>query len=269
LVMDGVVVSRSLKPIPNLHVQELFGHLEGYDGELIVGNPTDKDVFRNTTSGVMSRDGEPDVYFYVFDKWDELGYWEERFYQVSLADKVYRVKHKLVYSADEINIIEEKALAEGFEGVMLRSPSGMYKNGRSTTREGWLMKLKRFEDSEALVIGMEERMHNNNIATTNILGHSERTSHQENLLPTNTMGALICVDVKTGVQFNLGTGFDDATRKEWWDLRTKYARDIGVQNNSGMIVVFQVPELIVKYRYFPTGSKDKPRFPSYLSIRKD
>jgi DNA ligase-1 len=32
LVINGVVMSRSLKPIPNQHVQSLFGHLEGYDG---------------------------------------------------------------------------------------------------------------------------------------------------------------------------------------------------------------------------------------------
>ena len=40
LVVDGVVMGRSLKPIPNKHVQRLFGHtqLNGLDGELIVGD---------------------------------------------------------------------------------------------------------------------------------------------------------------------------------------------------------------------------------------
>jgi DNA ligase-1 len=33
LVKDGKVLSRSLKPIPNRHVQEMFGSLEGADGE--------------------------------------------------------------------------------------------------------------------------------------------------------------------------------------------------------------------------------------------
>ena len=63
LIINGIVMSRSFKPIPNAHVQELFGRPEynGLDGELIVGAPTDKDVYRNTTSGVMSQAGEPDV----------------------------------------------------------------------------------------------------------------------------------------------------------------------------------------------------------------
>lgn len=69
LVRDGVVVSRNLKPIPNRHVQALFGRreYEGLDGELLVGDPTDPRAFLGTTSAVMSREGEPDVYFHVFD----------------------------------------------------------------------------------------------------------------------------------------------------------------------------------------------------------
>ena len=69
LVIDGVVYSRSLKPIRNKHVQQLFGKEEynGFDGELIVGDIYAKDVFQKTTSGVMSEDGNPDVTFYVFD----------------------------------------------------------------------------------------------------------------------------------------------------------------------------------------------------------
>jgi DNA ligase-1 len=70
LVIDGVVVSRNLKPIPNRYVQKLFSMYEGYDGELIVGSVNGPNVFRETTSGVMSEDGTPDVKFMVFDRWD-------------------------------------------------------------------------------------------------------------------------------------------------------------------------------------------------------
>ena len=66
IIKDGVVYSRSLKAIPNKHVQALFRHLQGVDGELIVGNPTAHDVFQKTTSGVMSKEGEPDVTLYAF-----------------------------------------------------------------------------------------------------------------------------------------------------------------------------------------------------------
>src|SRR5712691_7907552 len=55
-VQGGQLVSRSLKPIPNKNVQDLFRNLpEGIDGELIEGNPSDE-PFRRTTSIVMSDD---------------------------------------------------------------------------------------------------------------------------------------------------------------------------------------------------------------------
>jgi len=68
IVINGVVMSRSLKPIPNAFVQEKFGGLEHYDGELIVGEPTGSTCYRDTVSHVMSHDkrGYP-VRFFAFD----------------------------------------------------------------------------------------------------------------------------------------------------------------------------------------------------------
>lgn len=58
LIKDGQVVSRTLKPIPNRHIQSMLNNLalNGLDGEIICGDPTDKDCFRNTTTVVMSHD---------------------------------------------------------------------------------------------------------------------------------------------------------------------------------------------------------------------
>src|SRR5690606_34176502 len=60
VVLGGVVLSRNMKPIPNRHVQSLFGNkvFGDLDGELVVGKPNDPDVFRKTTSGVMSVEGD-------------------------------------------------------------------------------------------------------------------------------------------------------------------------------------------------------------------
>lgn len=270
IVKDGIVLSRNLKPIPNCHVQKLFGHLEGYDGELIVGPAADKNCFLKTTSGVMSRDGEPNVVFHVFDRYDLTSHWELRYESISYHDdnmNFAKVPHHLVKTPNEILEREEFFLNIGYEGVMLRDPNGPYKFGRSTTREGWLLKLKRFEDSEALVIGMEEKMHNANEATIGELGQTKRTSHQENLVPMETMGALIVRDLKTGVEFNIGTGFSDADRDWWWSqIDTMYDR-LTIQNNGSTLIVFEEPKIIVNYTYFATGSKDKPRFPSFKGIR--
>lgn len=268
IVKDGVVMSRSLKPIPNRHVQKLFAHLEGYDGELIVGPAADKDCFLKTTSGVMSRDGEPNVNYHVFDRHDLTAItWEARFDATYSYENVIRVPHHLVWRPDDILEYEEAYLGQGYEGVMLRSVISPYKNGRSTTREGWLLKLKRFEDSEALVIGMEEKMHNANEATIGELGQTKRTSHQENLEPMGTMGALIVRDLKTDVVFNIGTGFSDADRLWWWNQIAYHCDMRSIQNNGGQFITFSKPSIIVNYTYFATGSKDKPRFPTFKGIR--
>jgi DNA ligase-1 len=268
IVKDGVVMSRSLKPIPNRHVQKLFAHLEGYDGELIVGPAADKNCFLKTTSGVMSRDGEPDVNYHVFDRHDLTAVtWETRFSTLPYGEKgpLILVPHHYVWRPDEIDELEDMYLTRGYEGVMLRDIGGPYKNGRSTTKEGWLLKLKRFEDSEALVIGMEEKLHNANEATVGELGQTKRTSHQENLEPMGTMGALIVRDLKTGVEFNIGTGFSDADR-DWWWARLDFDRH-WFMNNGGLLRRTDIPSIIVNYTFFATGSKDKPRFPTMKSIR--
>ena len=248
LVIDGVVVSRNLKPIRNKHVQKLFGNPEfnGYDGKLIVGDPTAPDCFNKTSSGVE---------------------WHRRFETLDWSANVTKVTHILALRAEDILEEEERFLNQGYEGLMIRGIHSPYKEGRSTTREGWLLKLKRFQDDEALVIGMEEKMHNANEATKNALGHTERSSHQENLVPMDTMGALIVKALKTGVVFNIGTGFDDETRRWWWFHPDREASSTEVTNDGGRRIMFILPDLITKYKHFAGGAKDKPRFPTYLGIR--
>ena len=50
----------------------------------------------------------------------------------------------------------------GFEGAMVRSLDGRYKNGRSTLREGLLLKVKPWKDSEAEILEVYEMMRNEN-----------------------------------------------------------------------------------------------------------
>lgn len=256
IIQSGVVLSRSLKPIPNQHVQRLFGtrKLDGLDGELIVGAPNDPCVYRNTNSGVMSQRGEPEVRFFVFDYFlaPTLPYTERYKLIKEVAHvKVEVLQQHLVMDHEALLKLEEKYLNEGYEGLMLRDPKGTYKFGRSTVKEGILLKLKRFTDAEARIVGFEELMKNGNEAKTNALGYTERSSHKDNLIPMNTLGALIVQDMETGVEFNIGSGFTQSDREEIWTNRT------------GLV------GQIVKYKSFDVGVKDKPRFPIFLGLRDD
>ena len=249
-----VSTSRSLKPIPNRFIQHELGRpvFEGLDGELTIGT-----TFNASTSGIMSVDGEPDFTFSVFDKFDAPGGYLDRIGHLEmLAPRLTRSRVKVllpvrVNNRAELDAYTAGAIARGKEGAMFRSAHGPYKQGRATFKEGFLTKIKPFEDSEATVVGFEERMHNANTATTNALGRTERSSHKENLVPMGTLGALICSNQAKwpGVTFNIGTGFDDATRAYIWANRD---RAIGTT---------------AKFKYQAIGTVDKPRIPVFLGWR--
>lgn len=252
LIIDGVVMSRSLKPIPNRFIQSVLGRhdFNGLDGELLVGK-----TFQAATSGIMSEDGEPDFTYYVFDDFNQVG----RDYLDRariMRERTRNAWPRVVYlfpiclnNRAQLDIYTKQCLDKGHEGAMVRSANGPYKYGRATFKEGYLTKVKMFEDDEAKVVGFEERLHNANEATTNALGRTERSSHQANLIPMGTLGALICQSPKWAGTFNIGTGFTDAERNEIWDVRYDYLNRI------------------VKFRYQQIGTKDRPRIPSFLGWR--
>lgn len=251
IVKDGVLLSRSLKPIPNKALQARFsvGELDGCDGELIVGLPHAKDVYNRTIREVMTIDGADTATFHVFDRIAPVdATYINRNTTLPKMERVTPVPQAVIPDAEQLLKVEQALIAFGFEGVMLRSLGGRYKYGRSTTNEGYLLKLKRFEDSEAVVIGMEELQHNANEATVSELGLTKRSTHQENKIGLGTMGALIVRDLKTGVEFNIGTGFTAEQRAWWW----AHGRD---------------DSRIIKYKFFPVGVKDKPRHPVYIGLR--
>lgn len=267
IIKDGVVLSRSLKPIPNLWVQHKFGAVsrDGLDGELIVGKPSGEGVFQRTSSGVMSVDGTPDVTFWVFDSFGQsAGFagrldWTHRRIKMIGDPALKPVAHKLIRDRRELDNYEAANLMAGYEGIMLRDPDGPYKHGRSTAKEGWLLKVKQFQDSEARILGVTELMHNANEATRNALGHLERSSHKAGKTGKGMLGSLIVEDVKTGVQFEIGTGFTENQRSDYWTWH------LAGDPETGQDLVGQ----LVKYKFQPVGVKDKPRFPVFLGFRHE
>src|SRR4051812_36597406 len=165
-VVNGVLVSRTMKPIRNATVQKKFSHLEGMDGELILGKPNAPNCFRVTTSAVMSERSphENGVEFHVFDNLLYQGPFAVRYARIPTA---VRHQHWSINSVAELTAMEERVVEDGHEGLITRAPWGLYKHGRSTLSEQGMVKIKRFEDAEARVVGMEELMHNDNPATVN------------------------------------------------------------------------------------------------------
>lgn len=255
----GVAMSRTFKPLPNDHVQMCLADLpDGLDGELVVGPPNAYDVMRKTTSGVMSKNGFPDFTYLVFDWIDETLRYDTR--QMILEDKLKTVFNpyvkfhpsRLLMDMKELLDFEAICLEEGYEGIILRAAHMPYKFGRSTTREQGMLKLKRFEDSEGEIVGIEQFMHNANEATEDAFGRTKRSSHAENKIPVEKMGKLVVKDKDSKVEVVIGTGFDDAFRTDVWLNKEKYLGKLA------------------KYKYFAHGMKDGvPRHSVFLGMRSE
>lgn len=257
-IFGGVAYSRSLKPIPNKFVQswakENACNLEGFDGELILGNPSEEAVFNRTTSFVMSHDKVEDFSFWVFDLvTDDTSKTRQEALESIFASKgiprCQLLKQTLVNSPKELETFEEKQLQHGFEGTMLKDPQGLYKFGRSTIKGGQLLKRKVFVDDEFEVVGYEPKYHNTNEATTNELGRTERSSCKEGLVALEQLGSLT-LKTKEGKVFSVGSGFDDAMRNQFWTEK------------ESLIGKF------AKVKYFPIGMiYGIPRLPIFLGFR--
>ena len=264
LIINGQLVSRNFKQIPNIYTRNLFEKIleEGMDGELVLGNYPLNHNFNQVQSEIMSFEGEPDVTFCAFD-WvkdsleepyeNRIKRLEEWFYNLSdkKAAHIDIVEPKILYSQEDIEYYERWCYVTGNEGAMIRTPKGKYKCGRSTEREQILLKIKKFWDAEAVVIGFKEKMVNENVQEKDEFGLSKRSSSKDGLVSGNTLGTIFVRDVNSGVEFGVGSGFNDEIKDEIWQNQDKYL---------GKFLKYKYQEL----------SKDKiPRFPVFLGFRHE
>lgn len=262
LFQNGEAFTSSMKLQPNRFLQEVAGSglLDGIDCEIIVGEPTAEDVFRQTTP-MRGRNADLPFVLYAFDDFSDP---EQR-----AADRYARLAarvDKLSKTITPIRLVpmwfiktiaeleaQERALIEmGYEGAMIRSPNSLYKFGRATACENALLKLKDMLDAEGEVIDIQEQMANTNAATKNELGRTKRSSAKAGMVGKGVMGAVLIRVVNgpfTGKEFWLGTGFSDEQRKQIWD-EWPTAR--------GMFVTFH---------YQRVGGYDLPRIASFKRFR--
>jgi len=260
LIIDGQAVSRTFKPIGNTHIRQLLEQYmpEGMDMELTSG-----DGFQECTGNIMREGGEPEVHAWVIDYVDEAldVPYDERMRRAKTwfdtHDTPFQISilvPTIAQSRADMEAYESAALAAGHEGIMLRELKAPYKCGRSTFRERILIKVKRFEDCEAVVLAVEEQMHNENEALKDAFGRTKRSQAQDGKTAAGTLGCLVVRGKGgdyDGVEFRVGTGFTAARRDALWaDRKALIGR-------------------LAKVKYFPTGTKDAPRFPTFVGWRDE
>ena len=133
-----------------------------------------------------------DIKFMIFDAPLAKGNFKQRlgFIKDELDRKpskiVQMLDQKVCKSNEELATLMDEVLSDKGEGVMLKDPKSKYEHKRSQN----LLKVKKFEDAEAKVIG-----------------HQKGTGRC-----TGMLGALEMRE-KDGTEFKIGSGFNDAQRR--------------------------------------------------------
>lgn len=257
---DGEPLTKKFELIPNLFTRKHFSKykLHGIDGEYIVGSETAKNVFNRSQSAAMTEEGTPSFKLHLFDCWENAEYaYSDRFLNklVSLKLRSPRIvihEFRILNNPEEVLAYEQEVVDRGYEGLMIRSLKGRYKQGRSTVKEAIIFKVKRFKDIECKVLAFHEQQINNNKQTLNALGYAKRSSHKKNMVGAGTLGAMTVKDLSgTFAEPFRVSGKTDVWNQDVWDNQEKYKGNI----------------LIVKYQ--PAGVKDAPRFPVAKDWRLD
>jgi DNA ligase-1 len=257
LMVGGQALSRKFKPIPNHHIRRTLEKVlpNGFDGEIMIPGAD----FNDVQSNVMRMSGEPDFEYHVFDyvkdslrkpyidRLTDLADWYAD--NADLGSIVQQVQPAIVEDLGAFFLLEKRYLEQGYEGIMIRSGNGPYKCGRSTVREGSLLKFKRFVDAEAVITGFQEQMENTNDAEKDAFGRTKRSSAKDGMVPKGTLGA-VEVDYN-GASFTIGSGFNDEQRADIWKNKKKYLGKT------------------INFTYQDAGKKNLPRFPIFRGFRPE
>jgi DNA ligase 1 len=265
---NGVARSRSMLPLPSKFLQRVaqqYREADGFDGEVVVGHPHHKDVFKRSHSFAMTEgDGSESAFvrLHIFDRFNctlPMAARRSKLFQdvlpltamdprISLFQFVHGAR---VGKEEELRDYLEQEIRLGGEGIIIRAVDGPYKQGKSTIKEGYLLKMKASEDLEGVIVGFVPLMANNALSFPDQRGLLKKTKRKADREPTESLGAFTVATLLNGqtVEFNVGTGLTDSERVLFWD------------NRNNLLGKY------VKVRYIPVGMGQKPRNPVFLGFR--
>lgn len=180
-----------------------------FDGELLVQTEDGALCDRQTGNGILNKASKGTISKAEADLvcatiWDLIPYkdfvnghcpvpYKIRFatlQEMTLPKKVSLVEHTVVETIDAANVIFEQYLRQGLEGIILKDPNGSWQDKRVKHQ----VKFKGVLECELRIVAVEEG-----------------TGKYEGML-----GSIICQSDDAVVKVNVGSGFNDDQRKEYW-----------------------------------------------------
>lgn len=277
LNLTGTLTGRSLDPFAGFGVTDYFSRKDfvGFDGEMVLGpNPLSTDRLCNRTAGAMGKfkgiTKMADLHWWLFDDLtDPRMPYQERY------DKVFRrvenlshprihvVPMDMVKDRDFLNQLISAHLDSGAEGTITRNPLSPVKEGRPTKHGQELWRIKLWSEAEILVHSIVEGESNQNVATKNSLGKSERSSAKAGKVPNGQVGSIRGPLMKDILH--------PLTRKLLLPRGTMVTVGSGEMTVAEATEWFKHPEKliehIVTFKFMPHGMKDAPRMPTFKSKR--
>jgi len=275
IVKDGKVCSRrEWKVLPNKFVQEAFGRpeYEGFDGELCL-TKFEKNIFSETQS-IVTSDEKPlgDVKFFVFDIFGDDRPYIKRYLDLDFRqargkfpENVKLVDHVWCDNLDELEAFEQTIINKpGYEGFMINDPQASYLFGRAKgkthadkrgPRSIELMKVKPFNDAEAVIVGFKQLISNKGEIRQDGFGnnyrHVDLERREEALFPQEMVGAFYAVfhNGTEEIKFKIGSGLTKELREHAWKNQDEFLGKI------------------VKFRYNDLAGQGRPRNPRFIALR--
>lgn len=278
---NSTVWSRSNKPFPNNQLQFALQESllpDGVDGELMMGHFGDPEHFQRCQETFRAEAASiHGATIFLFDylapeatvikPYNERIQDLRRLYHRLRLDTPHHftgrnggftIHFELLYpfilrTPDSVEKFLGMSLEQGYEGIILRKPTGGYKFGRPSADEALMLRYKPLADSEATIINFMELEHNDNPPTISPTGKTVRSSAKANKRGGNTLGSFVVSDPRFTETFKVGngTGLDDRLRRQVWTNRETY---LGRR---------------IRYAYLESGTKDRPRMPKFTGFRED
>jgi len=229
--------SRNGKEIQLLgNLQEEFIALAGgvncvFDGELLVKDKgiildrqTGNGILNKANKGTIKTDEARKVHATIWDVIPYVGFIEgkcevpysmryETLQSFTLPEKIHLVETTEVYSLDAAQKIFEEYLNEGQEGIILKSQTGIWENKRAKHQ----IKFKGELECDLEIVAVEE-------GTGKYAGK---------------LGALVCASRHENgqrVAVSVGSGFNDAHRDEFWNIRDSLiGKIVAVKYNAKIV----------------------------------